>query len=75
MNMILCIKSLQRNGSPSGKEQQIGHPVDVRYCILEQGKQGHSVRPLWNWMLCSQIYHFKLDILLSDGVYPSMPSS
>jgi hypothetical protein len=54
--MTLCIKSLQRNESPSRKEQQSGCPVDVTYCILEHGKQDHSVRPLRNWMLCSQIY-------------------
>jgi hypothetical protein len=31
MNMTPCIKLLQRNGSPSGKEQQSGRPVDVTY--------------------------------------------
>jgi hypothetical protein len=36
-----CIKSLQRNGSPSGKDQQRGRPVDVAYCILEHGNQEH----------------------------------
>jgi hypothetical protein len=66
--MTLFTKSLRRNGSPSGKKQQSGRPVDVTYCILEHGKQDHSERPLWNWMLCSQTSNFKLDILLSDGV-------
>jgi hypothetical protein len=32
--MTPCTKSLQRNVSPSGKEQHSGSPVDVTYCIL-----------------------------------------
>jgi hypothetical protein len=68
LNMTPCIKSLQRNGSTSRKEQQSGRPVDVKYCILEHGNQDHSVRPLRNWMLYSQISHCKLDILRSDGL-------
>jgi hypothetical protein len=59
--MTPCIKSLQRNGSPSGKEKHSGRPVDVTYCILEHGNQDPSVGPLRNWMLYSQTSHCKLD--------------
>jgi hypothetical protein len=67
LNMIICIKSLHRNGSPSGKERQSGRPVDVTYCILDHGKQDHSVRPLRNWMLYSQTSQCKLALLLKKA--------
>jgi hypothetical protein len=63
LNTTSCMKSLERNGSPSGKDQQSGRHVDVVYFILEHGNKDPSVRPLRNWLLYSQTSDCKLDIL------------